>query len=198
MQGSGPAIARCATDRAYGQRLAPPSLGSRPVGEVLGIAPSPLPLFPHPRPESAAEPRCQTFPPRRRLAFPEVAEPAAPVGGGFSHPLGETEASGSARPFPNPLLAAGAGLGGDAPPGCSLPRKAKSEKLPLPRSGHGALRRVYLELAAGRDQARNPLPPSRSRSFAADIEVAILGRADEVLTAPLSLPVQFVPHPVGK
>jgi hypothetical protein len=123
MQGSGPAIARCATYRAYGQRLAPPSLGSRPVGEVLGIAPSPLPLFPHPRPESAAEPRCQTFPPRRRLAFPEVAEPAAPVGGGFSHPLGQAEASGSARPFPNPLLAAGAGLGGDPPPP-DLPRAA--------------------------------------------------------------------------
>jgi len=45
-----------------------------------------------------------------------------------------------------------------------------------------------------RDEARNALHPSLSRSFAADIDVAVVGLTHKVVTAPLQLSVQFVQH----
>jgi hypothetical protein len=44
------------------------------------------------------------------LTLTEVAEPAAQVGGGFGEHLGEADASGSARQFPDPLLEAALAL----------------------------------------------------------------------------------------
>ena len=52
---------------------------------------------------------------------------------------------------------------GNPPPWFSLAREAKSEKLPLPRSGHGALCLIHRESESFRDEARyalhHPLPP---------------------------------------
>jgi hypothetical protein len=87
--------------------------------------------------------------------------------------------------FPNPLLKANDGLGGDAPPRFPLAREAESEKLSLPRSSHGALRLIHLELESVRDEVRNPLPHSLSRSFAAHVNIAVVGITHEAMTTPL-------------
>jgi len=67
-------------------------------------------------------------------------------------------------------------LGADSPPQFSLARETESEKLPLPRSSHGALRLVYLEFESMRDEARNALHHSLARSFAADVDVAVISQ----------------------
>jgi hypothetical protein len=60
------------------------------------------------------------------LALPEVAEPATHVSCGIGNHLGEADASGSARPFSNPLFESGDGLGGNAPPWFSLHSQTSS------------------------------------------------------------------------
>ena len=80
---------------------------------------------------------------------------------------------GSTCLFPNPLLKASDGLGGDPPPRFSFTREAKSEKLSLPRSSHGALRLIHLELEAVRNEVRNALHHSLSRSCAAHVNVTV-------------------------
>jgi hypothetical protein len=83
-------------------------------------------------------------------------------------------------------------LGGDSPPRFSLAGEAESEKLPLPRSGHGAFRPVYLELETVRNEVRNILHYSLARAFTVDIDVAVVGISHKVVTTPLQLLVQFV------
>ena len=126
------------------------------------------------------------------MAVTEVSEPS-PQGGHdrFDH-LRETGAPGWACLFSNPLLKASDGLGSDPPPWCSFAGEAESEKLPLPGSGYGAFRLIHLELEAVRDKACTTLPHSLSRSFAAPVNVAVVGLAHEAMTTPLSLLVQFV------
>jgi hypothetical protein len=87
--------------------------------------------------------------------------------------LRQTDATGSTGLFPNPLLKASDGLGGDPPPRFSLAGEAESEKLSLPRLSHGALRLIHLELESVRDEVRNPLHHSLSRSFAAHVNVTV-------------------------
>src|SRR5580692_7845499 len=95
-----------------------------PFAKFFESRSSALPLLPHHRPKSAAQPRFKTFQHRRRLTLPEVAEPAAQIGCGIGNHLGQADASGSARQFSNPLLEADGGLGGHPPPWFSLARKA--------------------------------------------------------------------------
>ena len=76
-------------------------------------------------------------------------------------------------------------LGGDAPPRFPFAGEAESEKLSLPRSSHGALRLIHLELESVRDEVRNTLHHSLSRSFAAHIEVTVVGITHEAMTTPL-------------
>jgi hypothetical protein len=47
-----------------------------------------------------------------------------------------------------------------------------------------------------RDEVRNPLHHSLSRSFAAHVNVTVVGITHEAMTTPLSLPVQFVQHQI--
>jgi hypothetical protein len=160
-------------------------LAHTPFAKFFESRPSALPLLPHHRPESAVPPRCKTFQHRRRLAFPEVAEPAAQVGGGFGDHLGEADASGSARPFSNPLWEADDGLGGNAPPWFSLAWKAQSEKFPPPRLGPSAFLLVHFELESLREEARYALPHSLSRPFAGDVDIFVVSLAHEAVTAAL-------------
>jgi hypothetical protein len=97
------------------------------------------------------------------------SEPTPQVGRDLLDHLRYADATGSMRLFVDSLLKAVDGLGGNAPPRFSLAGESESEKLPLPRSGHGALRLVYLEFEAMCDEARNALHHSLSRSFAANI-----------------------------
>src|SRR6516165_6250698 len=115
----------------------------------------------------------------------------------FDH-LRKADAPGSARLFPNALLEAGDGLGGDPPTRFSFASEAESEKLPLPRPSHGALRLVDLELETVCEEVCNTLHHSLARSFAVDIDVAIVGIAYKVVTAPLQLSVQFVQHQIAE
>ena len=69
---------------------------------------------------------------------------------------------GSTCLFPNPLLKASDGLGGDSPPRFPFAGEAESEKLPLPRLSHGAFRLIHLELESVRNEARNTRSPARS------------------------------------
>jgi hypothetical protein len=99
--------------------------------------------------------------------------------------LPQADTAGSPGLFSNPFLKASDSLGGNAPPWFSFTGEAESEKLPLPRSGHCALRLIHLELESVRDELRNTLHHSLSRSLAADVNVAIVSIADEAVTAPL-------------
>ena len=114
-----------------------------------------------------------------------VSEPSPQVGRDLCDHLLQTDATGSTCLFPNPLLKASDGLGGDPPPGFSFAREAKSEKLPLPRLSHGALRLIHLELESVRDEVRNTLHHSLSRSFAAHVNVAVVGITHEAMTTSL-------------
>jgi hypothetical protein len=64
-------------------------------------------------------------------------------------------------------------FGGYPPPWFSLAGEAKSEKRPLPRSGHGALCLIHLEFESFRNAARYALHHPLSRSFATHVKVAI-------------------------
>jgi hypothetical protein len=119
------------------------------------------------------------------LTIAEVSEPSPQVGRDLCDHLRQTDATGSTCLFPNPLFKASAGLGGNAPPRFSFTGEAESEKLPSPRSGYGALRLIYLQFELVRDKARNALHHSLSGSFAADIDVTVVGVAHEAMTAPL-------------
>src|ERR1700691_5736908 len=87
-----------------------------PLAELAKPFSSALPLLPHHRPKSTASPRCKTTQHRRRLTVTEVSEPCPQVGRKLLDHLRQTDATGSTRRFPNPLLKASDGLGGDAPP----------------------------------------------------------------------------------
>src|SRR6266568_478045 len=70
-------------------------------------------------------------------------------------------------------------------PRFSFAGEAESEKLSLPRSSHGALRLIHLEFESVCEEARDALHHSQSRSFAAHIDVAIVGIPYEAMTTPL-------------
>jgi len=101
--------------------------------------------------------------------------------------LPQTNTSGSPRLLPNPFLEASDGLGGYAPPRFSSAGEAESKELPLPRSGHGAFRLIDLELETVRDEARNALHHSLSRSFAVDVDVTVSLDPDEEVRGAVAL-----------
>ena len=119
------------------------------------------------------------------MTVAEVPEPAPQISRNLLDHLPQADAAGSPRLLPNPLLKASDGLGGNPPPRFSFTREAKSEKLPLPRSGHGAFRLIDLELETVRDEARNTLHHSLSRSFAAHVDVAIIRVSQVAVSASL-------------
>src|SRR5437879_12485881 len=94
----------------------------------------------------------------------EVPEPTTQVSRDLLDHLWQANATGSTCLFSNPLLEASDGLGGDSPPRFSFTREAESEKLSVPRSSHGALRLIHLELEAVRNEVRNALHHSLSGS----------------------------------
>ena len=166
-------------------RLCCQVLTDAPFAKLAEPCPSALPLLPHHRPQSAAYPRFKVVQHRRRLTVAEVSEPSSQISRDLLDHLLQADAAGSPGLLPNPLLEASDGLGGDPPPRFSFAREAESKKLPLPRSGYGALRLIYLELETMHDEARNALHHSLSRSFAAHVDVAIVGITHEAVTTPL-------------
>ena len=78
--------------------------------------------------------------------------------------LRQTDVTGSTCLFPNALLKASDGLGGDAPPRFPFAGEAESEKLSLLPSGHCALRLIYLRFELVRDPARL-IPAARQSRF---------------------------------
>jgi hypothetical protein len=87
------------------------------------------------------------------LTIAEVSEPSPQIGRNLLNHLLETDATGTACQFPNLLLKASDGLGGDPPPRFSSACEAESEKFSLPWSSYGTFRLIHLELESVRDEA---------------------------------------------
>jgi hypothetical protein len=76
--------------------------------------------------------------------------------------------------------------------------KAESEKLPLLRSRHRALRFIHLEFELLRDESRDAFHHPLTRAFAANVDVAVVRVANVTMSSALQLTVKFVEHEVGQ
>src|SRR3954454_16067384 len=75
-------------------------------------------------------------------------------------------------------------------------RKAEAQELALDRPGDRALLSVDLQLEAPLQEACHACHHPLARPATAHIDVAIVGVADEAMTAPRQLPVEHVQHQV--
>src|SRR5712692_7247613 len=76
--------------------------------------------------------------------------------------------------------------------------KAESEKLPLLRSRHRALRFIHLEFELLRDESRDAFHHPLTRALAANVDVAVVRVANIAMSPALQLTVEFVEHEVGQ
>src|SRR5206468_12559287 len=76
--------------------------------------------------------------------------------------------------------------------------ETESEKLSHLRPRHRALRLVDLELESLPDESRDALHHPLTRSFAVNVDVAIVRVSNKAMSTPLQLPVQFVEHEVAE
>src|SRR5438309_2815989 len=76
--------------------------------------------------------------------------------------------------------------------------KAESEKLPLLRSRHRALRFIHLEFGLLRDESRDAFHHPLTPALAANVEVAVVRVANIAMSSALQLTVEFVEHEVGQ
>src|SRR6185437_1853384 len=75
-------------------------------------------------------------------------------------------------------------------------REAKAQELTLPRSSNGTLRLIDLEFEAMSDERRKARHHALSRSFAADVDIAIIRISHEAVSASLQLLIPFVEHQI--
>src|SRR5579883_1286384 len=75
-------------------------------------------------------------------------------------------------------------------------REAEAQELTLPRSSNGTLRLIDLEFEAMSDERRKTRHHTLSRSFAADVDIAIIRISHEAVSASLQLLVPFVEHQI--
>jgi hypothetical protein len=75
--------------------------------------------------------------------------------------------------------------------------KAEPKKLPFLWSRHRTLRLIHLELEFLRDELRNALHHPLTRTFAANVNVAIVRIPDVPMSPALQLPVEFVEHEIA-
>ena len=82
--------------------------------------------------------------------------------------------------------------------GCRIVREAKAEKLPVRRLRHRAFGGVNLEPEFTREEVADALHHPMTRSFAAHVDVAIVGVAHERQAPLFQFPVQLVEDEVGE
>src|SRR5262249_36751814 len=100
--------------------------------------------------------------------------------------------------FPNPLLEPLDSFRHDSPPNCQTLSKGESEKLPLLRPRHCALLLVYSELETFGDEPSDASHHPLARSFAPNVDVAVVGVANESMPTTLQLAIEFVKHDVAE
>jgi len=95
------------------------------------------------------------------------------------------------------------GHGAFREPGCHVATfrrtmQNKAEEMDLFGSAHRALRPVYLQAQSRLDVVRQAGHHPEGGTFAADINVEVVGVADEGQTSALQLPIQLVEHDIGE
>src|SRR5262249_13839660 len=157
-----------------------------------------FPLPPQRHPQTQTNPASQLNQHVRRFAEVEIAAPTSHIRGQSCHCRLQTHAFGVSRDIPNPLLKPFDGLRRNPTPNLRTIGETESEKLPLLRSRHRTLLVVHLELESLRDEPRDAIHHPLTRSFAANVDVAVVRVSNKPVSPALQLPVEFVEHEVAE
>ena|ERR671922_2101769 len=113
----------------------------------------------------------------------------------MDHP-GEAYTPCPPRKFPDSLLEPDNRLRRQAPLRLLMIRKAESQELPLPWSGHCTLLAVHSKLELPREESRHAAHHSFTGSPTANVDVAVVRVSREPMSASLQFLIQFVEYDV--
>src|ERR1700692_89241 len=156
------------------------NLGTGAEGEASA---SMLPLLPGDGAQPPPEPLVKLTQHRRGLTEAEVTAPPDEVDGQLLDDLREVAAAHAPCQLPNSCLEAGDGLRRDAPPRLSSTRVAEAQELANARLGDRALGLVDLQPEALRKEPFDAGHHPFSRTLTAHIDVAVVGVAQDAVTA---------------
>src|SRR5215470_10303640 len=159
-------------------------------------APWSFPLPPESHSKSQPDPASKLDEYLWRVAEAEIAAPTPHIGGQLLHCRLDADAFCSQRDLPDPPLKTIQGLWRNDALDLWSVRKAESEELSLLWSRNCALRLVHFELEFLRDEPRDALHHSLTRSLTTHVDIAIVGVANVTVSASHQLSVEFVEHEV--